>query len=76
MDVIEGSASTSSRPGASPDSPAVNVLTRAWEDVDAEADDMLDGITFAESVKQVKEGDQQTVVRFHGELVRGNRRRW
>ena len=56
MDVIGGSTSTTSGtgPSASPDSPAVKVLMRAWQDVAAEVGGMLSGITFAELVDRAK----------------------
>jgi len=57
MDVIGGSTSTTSVTGpcASPDSPAVKVLMKAWRDVAAEMGEILGGITFAELVDWARE---------------------
>jgi len=57
MDVIGGSTSTIKGPSASPDSPAVKVLMRAWQDVTDEVGEMLGKITFAELVDRAKEED-------------------
>jgi Rrf2 family protein len=61
MEVIEGSSSgTNGRsPSASPDSPAVKVLMRAWDDVAARKREMLNAITFAELLDQAKQEDGQ-----------------
>ena len=55
MGVIEGSTSTTKGPSASPDSPAVKVLMKAWQDVASEVGEILGGITFAELVDRAKE---------------------
>ena len=54
MDVIGGSTSATKDPSASPDSPALKVLMRAWQDVADEVGEMLGGITFAELVDRAK----------------------
>ena len=56
MSAIEGSSSSTHRKStnASPDSPAVKVLMRAWQDVDARVGEILSGITFAELVGRAK----------------------
>ena len=56
MDVMGCSTSTTigTGPNASPDSPAVKVLMRAWEDVNAKVSEMLGGITLAELVDFAK----------------------
>ncbi len=56
MSAIEGSSSRTHRKStnASPDSPAVKVLMRAWQDVDARVGEILSGITFAELVGRAK----------------------
>jgi Rrf2 family protein len=58
MDLMKGQALTS--PSASPDSPAVKVLMKAWEDVDAKVRQILNEITFAELVDRAKEEDSLT----------------
>ena len=57
MDVIGGSTSAVRDPSASAESPAVKVLMRAWEDVDATVGEMLGGITFAELVDRARAED-------------------
>ena len=55
MRVIEGSASDSGLAcHASPDSPAVEALLKAWQDVAAKRREMLQGITFAELLDRAK----------------------
>ena len=56
MSAVEGSSSSTHRKStnASPDSPAVKVLMRAWQDVDARLQEILSGITFAELVGRAK----------------------
>ncbi len=60
MDVIEGATNgedhTSS---ASPDSPAVKVLMRAWHDVHNVQRQMLHNISFAELLEKAREQDEQ-----------------
>ena len=60
MDVIEGSnngdGQTSS---ASPDSPAVKALMRAWQDVYQVEREMLHNITFADLLERVREQDER-----------------
>jgi len=61
MDVIEGSSSTGNGKGssASPDSPAVKVLMKAWQDVSKVERDMLHGISFADLLERARQQDQQ-----------------
>ena len=54
MDVIGGSFSAANSPSASPESPAVKVLMKAWQDVADEVGEMLGRITFAELVDRAK----------------------
>ena len=60
MDVIEGSnngdGQTSS---ASPDSPAVKALMRAWQDVYQVERELLHNITFADLLERVREQDER-----------------
>jgi Rrf2 family protein len=61
MEVIEGSTdgdghSTSS---ASPNSPAVKVLMKAWQDVNHMEREMLKGITFADLLERARQEDEQ-----------------
>jgi Rrf2 family protein len=58
MRAIEGSASDS-EPGcnASPDSPAVKVLLKAWQEMAAKRREMLQRITFAELLDRAKKED-------------------
>ncbi len=61
MEVVDGSSNgdgqTSS--AASPDSPAVKVLTQAWKKVSTVQRQMLEGISLAELLEQAKEQDEQ-----------------
>jgi Rrf2 family protein len=62
MDVIEGVSSDNNgkvTSSASPDSPAVKVLMKAWQDVTAVEREMLNGITFAELLDRAREQDEQ-----------------
>jgi Rrf2 family protein len=61
MDVIEGSNNGESLPtsSASPDSPAVKVLMKAWRDVSQVERDMLHKITFAELLERARAQDEQ-----------------
>lgn len=60
MDVIEGSPKGNGHSSsASPDSPAVKALLKAWRDVDAVERRMLGEITFAELLEQAREQDEQ-----------------
>ena len=60
MEVIDGSANGNGKgPSASPDSPAVKVLMRAWKDVNAKEREMLGGISFAELLERAKQEDGQ-----------------
>ena len=56
MEVIDGANSTTSvtGPNASPDSSAVKVLMRAWQEVADEVGEMLGRITFAELAERAK----------------------
>ncbi len=61
MDVVDGSANgdgEAKASSASPDSPAVKVLMRAWQEVATVEHDMLMGITFAELLEQAREQDE------------------
>jgi Rrf2 family protein len=58
MQVIEGSAGDSGPAcSASPDSPAVKALMKAWQDVAAKRREMLQRITFAELLNRAKKED-------------------
>lgn len=61
MEVIEGSSSNGDgrASSASPDSPAVKVLMKAWHDVAAVERQMLNEITFAELLERAREEDEQ-----------------
>ena len=61
MDVIDGSSSNGDgrASSASPDSPAVKVLMKAWQDVAAVERRMLNDITFAELLDRAREEDEQ-----------------
>ncbi len=61
MDVIDGTSASGNGkgPSASPDSPAVKVLMRAWKEVNNKEREMLGGITFAELLERAKQEDGQ-----------------
>ena len=60
MQVIEGSSNGNGQScSASPDSPAVKVLMKAWQDVAAKEREMLNGITFADLLSRAKQEDGQ-----------------
>ena len=60
MDVIEGSTNGNGQVcSASPDSPAVKVLMKAWKDVTTVERDMLRQISFAELLDRAREQDGQ-----------------
>lgn len=60
MEAIDGLLEEESQAtSASPDSPAVKVLQRAWRDVSAVQRRMLDGITLADLLDRVKEYGEQ-----------------
>ncbi len=60
MEVIDGSAEDNGKPtSASPDSPAVKVLVKAWKEVHAVERQMLNDISLAELLERVKEQDEQ-----------------
>jgi Rrf2 family protein len=61
MKVVEGSSSGGNGrvSSASPDSPAVKVLNKAWQDVAAVEQKMLNDITFAELLDRAKAEDEQ-----------------
>ena len=60
MDVIDGSSEENSQTSsASPDSPAVKVLLKAWKDVAAVQRTMLDEITLADLLERAKEQNEQ-----------------
>jgi Rrf2 family protein len=55
MDVVEGVAKADERPtNASPDSPAVKVLHKAWHKVESVEREMLAKITFADLLEEAK----------------------
>lgn len=61
MDVIEGNSNgngDTKSSSASPDSPAVKVLAKAWQEVAAVEHEMLNGITFAELLEKAREQDE------------------
>jgi Rrf2 family protein len=60
MDVIDGSTEENAQPSsASPDSPAVKVLTQAWREVAAVQRKMLDDMTLADLLERAKEQNEQ-----------------
>jgi Rrf2 family protein len=61
MDVIEGSNNGNGHihSSASPDSPAVKALMRAWKDVSNVEREMLNGISFAQLLERAREEDEQ-----------------
>lgn len=61
MDVIEGTGSGNNgqTPSASPESPAVKVLMKAWKDVATKERQMLNAITFAELLDRARQQDGQ-----------------
>ena len=60
MDVIEGGTKQNGQTSsASPDSPAVKALMRAWRDVAAMEHEALGKITFAELLEHARQEDQQ-----------------
>jgi len=60
MEAIEGSGNGESRTStASPNSPAVRVLNKAWEEVNQAERDMLNRITFAELLDRARQEDEQ-----------------
>lgn len=61
MDVIEGAPNGNGdgkASSASPDSPAVKVLLKTWQEVAAVEHEMLNGITFAELLEKAREQDE------------------
>jgi Rrf2 family protein len=60
MEVIEGSTEENGQNcSASPDSPAVKVLMKTWQDVTAVERKMLQDISLAELLERAKEQDEQ-----------------
>jgi len=60
MEVIEGSSEEKGKTSsASPDSPAVKVLLKTWQDVAAVERQMLQNISLAELLERAKEQDEQ-----------------
>lgn len=60
MRVIEGSTKTSGQStSASPDSPAVKTLMKAWRDVENAEREMLNKITFAELLERARGQDDR-----------------
>jgi len=60
MEVIEGSTEENGHASsASPDSPAVKVLTKTWKDIAAVERQMLQNISLAELTERAKEQDEQ-----------------
>jgi DNA-binding IscR family transcriptional regulator len=62
MDVIEGGAKSNRGKvcSGSPDSPAVKVLLRAWQEVDKVERDMLHKMTLADLLQRTQDDDKQT----------------
>ena len=59
MDVVEGAVRTGERPtNASPDSPAVKVLQKAWQEVTSVEREMLSKVTFADLLEKAKKQEQ------------------
>jgi Rrf2 family protein len=60
MEVIDGGTNGNGQtPSASPDSPAVKVLMKAWNDVSQVEQNMLKQITFAQLLDRAREQDEQ-----------------
>ena len=60
MEVIEGSTEENGQTcSASPDSPAVKVLMKTWQDVTTVERQMLQNISLAELLERAKEQDEQ-----------------
>jgi len=60
MEVIEGSSNGNGQTSsASPESPAVKVLMKAWNDVNQKEREMLKGISFAELLERARAEDEQ-----------------
>ncbi len=60
MEAIDGLLDEEGQPtSASPDSPAVKVLTQAWKEVAAVQRKMLDGITLADLLERAKARDER-----------------
>ena len=59
MEVIEGSPRNDGQCSASPDSPAVKVLMKAWREVDGVRQKMLRDISFAQLLERAREQDEQ-----------------
>ena len=60
MEVIDGSQDDDNQTSsASPDSPAVRVLSEAWKDVAAVQRKMLADITLADLLEKAKEHNEQ-----------------
>ena len=60
MDVIEGSSKQNGQSSAaSPSSPAVRALMRAWREITMKEHEMLNRITFAELLERAREEDEQ-----------------
>ena len=61
MAVIEGASNGNGNItcSASPDSPAVKALIKAWRDVTAVEQEMLKGISFAQLLERAREEDEQ-----------------
>lgn len=60
MEVIEGGSRENGKSSAaSPNSPAVKALMRAWKDVGAMEQEMLNKITFAELLDNARQEDEQ-----------------
>jgi Rrf2 family protein len=60
MEVIDGTTDDDGKTSsASPDSPAVKVLLKTWQEVSAKERQMLQSINLAELLERVKEQDEQ-----------------
>jgi Rrf2 family protein len=62
MEVVDGLAEDDQKTSASPDSPAVRVLSQAWKEVSAVQHKMLDGITLADLLERAR---SQTERMYH-----------
>jgi Rrf2 family protein len=59
MQVIEGAKNNGQTSAASPDSPAVKALVKAWNDVETVQRDMLNKISFAELLERARGHDDR-----------------
>jgi Rrf2 family protein len=59
MEVVDGWTEDELKTSASPDSPAVRVLTQAWKEVSATQRKLLEGITLADLLERAKTQGEQ-----------------